>query len=362
MNINEDLKIIETAVAGFRRHDEVDAYRIVQPAETALRRSCERMKSIEEQRAKYCYDSDLLPEIKKFVNALHQYTKTQDFKTLRTEMHQIRDAVEDFNKSVEYLVRTGLVKEEQTKKISDLPKSSPAASVPPLRRKTAAAPPPEEPPSQKPPVRRPPASAKKTLEETYFPGSGSSEAVLNRRAELVIKITAEDPDSGQKILQYYLANKNAFRRKESYPNFWCRLLRKNKIICYRQIFRVSDWKPLFTEKNISDEIQTLSRNIFGVPHEGNLQDDGLILKFLPDRIQISFKTYGERTSKLLRSEFSGQTRQTAELLRKDFADKNEKYTCHYQDTLSFYHQFNHVDSDWNQKEVLVRIKLDLKLK
>ena len=186
--------------------------------------------------------------------------------------------------------------------------------------------------------------------------------MLNKNIELIIKITAEETENHSIVVQYYLANKNAFRRKESYKNHWHRILKKNKIISYQQACRVLDWKPLFLEKNITEEMISLSRNIFGVPREGNLQDDGLLLKLHQDSLQISFKTYGERASKSLKSEFSGQTQQMIELPLKDFMEKNEKNTCHYQDTVSFYHQFNHVQSDWNQKEVLVNLKIDLKLK
>jgi len=369
MNIQEDLNTIETAVSSFRRHDEVDAYRIVQPAETALRQSCERMEHIEEQRAKNCYDSDLLPEIRKFVNALKKYTQNQDFQSLRTEMKQIQANLKDFNRSVDYLIRTGLVREEQQTVII-IPQDQQTENALPLKRKTkpkqkAQDSPRKEEQQHSRPVKKRSASAKKTLEEIYFSASDTdakkSEKRLNRNIEVIIKITAEEPDSGSLILQYYLANKNAFRRKEIYPHFWDRLLNKNKIITYQQAFRVSDWKPLFPESNLPEEYISLSKNIFGVPKEGNLQDDGLLLRIFPDGLKISFKTYGERTSKSLTSEFSGQTQQSVELARKDFTEKENYDSCHYYDTISFYHQFNHVNSDLNQKEVLVKIKLDVRL-
>ncbi|MBR1529427.1 MAG: hypothetical protein IJ642_09020 [Oscillospiraceae bacterium] len=370
MNIQEDLHEIENAVGLFRRHDEVDAYRIVQPAETALRQSCERMEHIEEQRAKNCYHSDLLPEIKKFVNALKQYTQNQDFQSLRTDMKQIQEALKDFNRSVDYLIRTGLVREDQqTVIIIPQNQQEETASVPPLKRKTKTkqknpeAPKQEQPRPQ--PVKKRTVPARKTLEEIYFSSSGTDskkdEKKLNKNIEAVIKITAEDPDSGSLILQYYLANKNAFRRKEIYPHFWDRISRKNKIITYQQAFRVSDWKPLFPENHLPDEYISLAKNIFGVPREGNLQDDGLLLRLFPDSLKISFKTYGERTSKSLTSEFSGQTQQSIELARKDFTEKENHNSCHYHDMISFYHQFNHVESELNQKEVLVKIKLDIRL-
>ncbi|MBE6876073.1 MAG: hypothetical protein E7496_04995 [Ruminococcus sp.] len=374
MNISQDLKIIENAVTDFRRHDEVDAYRIVAPVEQMLRQSCERMKTIEENKAGTCYDSDLLPEIKKFVNTLHQYTKDQDYGTLRKVLEQVQRSLKDFNKSVDYLVRTGLVNQQSS---IITPQNLNSSAVPPLRRKSApnASPSPSPvpippvqstPPAQQPPqpAKHRPAPVRKTLAEKYFSGTDGANAqlLLNKNIELIVKITAEETENHSTVVQYYLANKNAFRRKESYKNFWYRLLRKNKIISYQQAFRISDWKPLFLEKHVTDEMISLSRNIFGVPREGNLQDDGLLLKLTQDSLQISFKTYGERASKSLKSEFSGQTQTVIELLRKDFIEKNDKNSCHYQDTISFYHQFNHVHSDWNQKEVLVRLKIDMKLK
>ncbi|MBR0483602.1 MAG: hypothetical protein IJJ69_02355, partial [Oscillospiraceae bacterium] len=246
-------------------------------------------------------------------------------------------------------------------------------ALPPLHRKNIPSPAPSVPapvavpapsPSAPPTAKRRPAPVRKTLDEIYFSNTSDVRNIqkrLNKNIELIIKITAEETENQSIVVQYYLANKNAFRRKENYKNFWHRILRKNKIISYQQVFRVSDWKPLFLEKNITDEMISLSKNIFGVPREGNLQDDGLLLKLHQDGLQISFKTYGERVSKSLKSEFSGQTQQMIELCRKDFTEKNEKNACHYQDTVCFYHQFNHVNSEWNQKEVLVKLKIDLKL-
>ncbi len=372
MNIQEDMNAIINAVSSFRRHDEVDAYQIVQPVETSLRKSCERMEHIEEQRAKNYYQSDLLPEIKKFVYSLQQYTQNQDFQSLRTEMKQIQETLKDFNRSVDYLIRTGLVREEDTQEtVIIIPQNQAEnpALVPQLKRKARrprqqkADASKDTPQSRPKPVKKHAAPAQKTLTETYFSSSASKkeENLLNKNIEVIIKITAEDPDSGMQILEYYLANKNAFRRKEVYPNFWNRLLRKNKSVLYQQIFRVADWKPLFPEKNLPEEYINLSRNIFGVPKEGNLQDDGLALKLSQDSLKISFKTYGERTSKSLTSEFSGQTQQSVELARKDFTEKEIYHSCHYHDTISFYHQFNHVQSDFNQKEVLVKMKLDIRL-
>lgn len=368
MNISQDLKIIENAVADFRRHDEVDAYRIVAPTETMLRKSCERMKTIQTKKAGNFYDSDLLPEIRKFVNALHYYTQNQDYGTLRETMVQVQSALKKFNKSVDYLIQAGLVNQQN---VIIIPQNQQNADVPPLRRKASPVPSPAPAPVQNLPAQPKPQPAKrrtppavKTLAEKYFSDTDARTAqlLLNKNIELIVKITAEETENHSIVVQYYLANKNAFRRKASYPNFWYRLLRKNKIITYQQVFRVSDWKPLFLEKDITDEMISLSKNIFGIPREGNLQDDGLVLKLTPDSLQISFKTYGERASKSLKSEFSGQTQQMIELLRKDFAEKNEKHACHYQDTVSFYHQFTHVHSDWNEKEVLVKMKIDLKLK
>ncbi|MBR1555637.1 MAG: hypothetical protein IJ644_09655 [Oscillospiraceae bacterium] len=375
MNIDQDLKIIENAVTDFRRHDEVDAYRIVSPAERLLRQSCERMKKVEEAKARTCYDAELLPEIKKFVNALHQYTKEQDYSKLRTAMEQEQRALKDFNKSVDYLIRAGLMNQQE---VIIIPQNPQSTGTPPARRKSSASPSPSATPAPVPvpvpvpasppvpqasrPAKRRSAPAGKTLAEKYFSDTGNHTSMLNKNIELIIKITAEETENHSIVVQYYLANKNAFRRKESYKNLWHRILKKNKIISYQQAFRVLDWKPLFLEKNITEEMISLSRNIFGVPREGNLQDDGLLLKLHQDSLQISFKTYGERASKSLKSEFSGQTQQMIELPLKDFMEKNEKNTCHYQDTVSFYHQFNHVQSDWNQKEVLVNLKIDLKLK
>ena len=370
MNIQEDLNTIANAVSYFRRHDEVDAYRIVQPTEKALRNSCERMGHIEEQRAKNYYNSDLLPEIKKFVNALKQYMQNQDFQALRTDMKQIQEALKDFNRSVDYLIRTGLVREDSAQDAGvNIPQNQQkdTGSVPPLKRKTKTkqteTAPVQETQAKPKPVKKKPVPAKKTMLEKYFSDSGSKkdENILNKNIEVMIKVTAEDPDSGSLILQYYLANKNAFRRKEVYSGLWNKLLRKDKKIMYQQVFRVSDWKPLFPEKNLSEEYISLSKNIFGVPKEGNLQDDGLVLQLFPDSLKITFKTYGERTSKSLTSEFSGQTQQSVELPRKDFVEKENHDSCHYYDTISFYHQFNHVQSDFNQKEVLVKMKLDIRL-
>ncbi len=359
MNIHEDLKQIDNSVSNFHRHDEVDAYRIVEPTETLLRQTCARMTTLQSGKAQNCYDSDLSPQIKKFTSALNAYSDNQDFQALRHVMKQVQESVKEFNQSVDYLIRTGLVSQQNVIIIPQNQQNP--APVPPLRRK-------QQPDAEKkqkstasaPPKRRP-APAKKSFDEKYF-SDENAQALLNKNIELVIKITAEETENGSTVVQYYLANKNAFRRKDTYPNFWNRLFRKNKIVSYQQAFRVSDWKPLFPEKNLPEEYLSLSKNIFGIPHEGNLQDDGLLLKIRRDSLLISFKTYGERASKSLTSEFSGQTQQTVELLRKDFTEKNEKDACHYQDTISFYHQFNHVHSEWNQKEVLVKMKIDMKLK
>ncbi len=361
MNIHEDLKQIDTSVSNFHRHDEVDAYRIVEPTETLLRQTCTRMTALQSGKAQNCYDSDLFPQIQKFTAALHAYCDNQDFQALRRAMKQVQESVKEFNQSVDYLIRTGLVSQQNVIIIPQNQQNP--ANVPPLRRKqqSADAQKKQKPPAASAPPRPRPVPVRKSFDEKYF-SEKNAQTLLNKNIELVIKITAIEPEAESIVVQYYLANKNAFRRKDTYPNFWCRLLRKNKIISYQQTFRVSDWKPLFLEKNLSEEYLSLSKNIFGVPHEGNLQDDGLALKLRRDSLLISFKTYGERASKSLESEFSGQTQQTVELLRKDFTEKNEKDVFHYQDTISFYHQFNHVHSEWNQKEVLVKMKIDMKLK
>ena len=363
MNISEDLRRIDQAVTNFRRQDEVDAYRIVQPAETALRRSCERMEHLEAKKAENYYQSDLFPEVKRFVQALGQYTQNQDFQSLRSAMNSIQKELKDFNRSIDYLIRSGLVREAGTVVITQE-----TAEIPPLRRKKTPAQKQKEtlPPVQRvqpQPLKRKPLPTRKTLEEKYFTsGTEEDEAVFNKNLEVIVRITAAEPKTGKQIVQYYLANKNAFRKKEIYPNLFDRIARKNKMICYQQAFRVADWKPLFPEKDLTPEYLSLSKNIFGVPREGNLQDDGLLLKLSAESLKITFKTYGERTSKSLTSEFLGQTQSFVELQKKDFMDKSDKYACHYEDTISFYHQFHHVESEWNEKETLVKMKIDIRLK
>ncbi|MBR4320710.1 MAG: hypothetical protein IKP69_11820 [Oscillospiraceae bacterium] len=363
MNISEDLRRIDQAVTNFRRQDEVDAYQIVQPAETALRRSCERMEQLEAKKAENYYQSDLFPQVKHFVQALNQYMQNQDFQSLRSAMNTIQKELKDFNRSIDYLIRSGLVREAGTVIITQE-----TADIPPLRRKKSPAQKQKEtlPPVQRvqpQPLKRKPLPVRKTLEEKYFTsGMEEDETVLNKNLEVIIKITAIEPKNGKQIVQYYLANKNAFRKKETYPNLFDRIARKNKIICYQQAFRVSDWKPLFPDKDVTEEYLSLSKNIFGVPREGNLQDDGLILKLSSESLKITFKTYGERTSKTLTSEFLGQTQPFIELQKKDFLDKSDKYACHYEDMISFYHQFHHVKSKWNEKETLVKLKMDIRLK
>lgn len=358
--ISENLEKIRLAVAGFRRHDEVDAYQMIEPVEKLLRKSYSRIKGKEENKVKKFYES-LTAETNKFIQILKETTQNQNYETLASDMEQIRQELNNFNKSIDYLIQEGLFKEEKEEVQQPIPVQSQAQQLPsaPKKKKASAS---HHPKASSVPVR-------KTLTQKYFVDDGENpdekETLLNKNTEVVIKISAENPENGDMILQYYLANKNAFRQKDDrvwFKKISDKLSGKKKTFSYQQVFRFMDWKPLFLEKDMPQEFLDLAKNIFGVPNEGNTQDDGLLLCIRQDSLQIKFKPYGERTSNQLKSEFSDETQSSVILMKKDFCKIGDEFSCHYQDSISFYHTFRHVRSELEGKEVLVRMKIDLKLK